>query len=55
MGTRLLRLIPVALTGVAAVVVAYVASPTTFASITSKLGDLRFTNQTSSYRLTPGV
>ena len=51
MGTRVLRLIPVALAGVVTLSVVQVASPRTFLSITDKFGDLRFTNQTSTYRL----
>jgi len=51
MGVRVWRLAPVALVGLGALVILQVAQPSALASITEKFGDLRFTNQTSSYRL----
>jgi hypothetical protein len=51
MGVRVWRLAPVALVGVAALATLQVAQPSAMLSITEKFSDLRFTNQTSTYRL----
>jgi len=55
MGTRVLRLIPIALAGVVALTVLQTALPGALLSITDKFGDMGFTNQTSSYRLNSWV
>lgn len=55
MGVRVLRLVPVLLAGVVALMILQMALPSTLLSITDKFGDMRFTNQTSSYRLNSWV